>query len=62
MYGATDEVGHRAAEDVVTPNDFRATLLHRLGPDHERQAHRHGGRAGRLTAGRHARVVRATLA
>ncbi len=24
-YGATDEVGHRAVENVVTPNDFQAT-------------------------------------
>ena len=34
-YGATDEVGHRAAENVVTPNDFQATLLHLLGLDHD---------------------------
>ena len=31
-YGATDEVGHRAAENVVTPNDFQATILHLLRP------------------------------
>ena len=34
-YGATDEVGHRAAENVVTPNDFQATILHLLGLDHD---------------------------
>ena len=26
-YGATDEIGHRAAENIVTPNDYQATLL-----------------------------------
>ena len=27
-YGKTDEFGHRAVENIVTPNDFQATLLH----------------------------------
>ena len=26
-FGATDEVGHNAVENIVTPNDFQATLL-----------------------------------
>src|SRR5205814_10168291 len=30
-YGATDEVGHRAAENIVTPNDFQATLFQLFG-------------------------------
>ena len=34
--GATDEVAHRAVEEVVTPNDFRATILQLDGPDHDR--------------------------
>src|SRR5687768_18471399 len=61
-YGATDEVGHKAAENVVTPNDFQATLLHLLGIDHERLVYHHGGRPQRLTDGRPARVVRDVLA
>jgi len=61
-YGATDEVGHKAAENVVTPNDFQATVLHLLGIDHERLVYHHGGRAQRLTDGRPARVVRDILA
>ena len=33
-YGATDEVGHTAVENIVTPNDYQATILHLLGLDH----------------------------
>jgi hypothetical protein len=56
-YGATDEVGHRAADDIVTPNDFQATVLHLLGLDHTRLAYHANGRAQKLTDGRPARVV-----
>jgi hypothetical protein len=62
-YGSTDEVGHRAAVDVVTPNDYQATVLHLLGLDHARLTYQHNGRAQRLTeGGRPARVVREILA
>ena len=57
-YGATDEVGHRAVEGVVTPNDFQATVLHLLGLDHERLVYHANGREQRLTDGHAARVVR----
>jgi len=60
-YGATDEVGHKAVENVVTPNDFQATLLHLLGLDHEKLVYHHGGKAQRLTDGRPARVVKEIL-
>jgi Protein of unknown function (DUF1501) len=61
IYGATDEVGHRAVEDVVTPNDFQATILHLLGLDHERLVYHANGREQRLTDGQKARVVREIL-
>ncbi len=61
-YGATDEVGHKAAENVVTPNDFQATILHLLGLDHDKLVYHHGGEAQRLTDGRTARVVKEILA
>jgi hypothetical protein len=61
-YGATDEFGHKAVENVVTPNDFQATLLHLLGIDHDRLVYHHGGRAEKLTNNRPARVVRDILA
>jgi hypothetical protein len=56
-FGATDELGHRAVEDIVTPNEFQATVLHLLGLDHEHLAYHASGRAQRLTDGRPARVV-----
>ncbi len=61
-YGNTDEVGHKAAENVVTPNDFQATLLHLLGLDHSKLVYHHAGKAQRLTDGRTARVVKEILA
>jgi uncharacterized protein (DUF1501 family) len=62
VYGATDEVGHRAAEHVVTPNDYQATVLHLLGLDHTKLVYHHNGREQRLTDGRPARVVKEILA
>ncbi len=49
IYGATDEYGYRAVENVVTIHDLHATILHLLGLDHERLTFRHGGRDLRLT-------------
>jgi hypothetical protein len=56
-YGATDEVGHRAVENVVTPNDYQATVLHLLGMDHEKLIYHANGREHRLTDGRPANLV-----
>lgn len=61
-YGETDEVGHRAAVNVLTPNDFQASILHLLGLDHQRLVYHANGREHRLTDGRPARVVREILA
>jgi hypothetical protein len=48
-YGATDEVGWKAAEDPVHWNDFHATVLHLLGIEHERLTFYHNGIRRRLT-------------
>jgi hypothetical protein len=48
-YGATDEVGLRAAEKPVHVHDLHATILHLLGVDHERLTFFHQGRDQRLT-------------
>ncbi len=48
-YGATDEFGYRAIEDVTTIYDLHATLLHLLGLDHERLIYYHNGSQRRLT-------------
>jgi hypothetical protein len=48
-YGATDEIGLRAAEQKVHVHDLHATILHILGLDHEALTFYHNGRDERLT-------------
>jgi hypothetical protein len=48
-YGATDEVGYKAAVNRADTHDFHATLLHLLGLDHEKLIYLHNGRRYRLT-------------
>jgi len=48
-YGATDELGYNAVEDVVEAHDLHATMLYLLGIDHERLTYRYRGRDFRLT-------------
>ena len=48
-WGATDEFGHKATEDVVTVHDFHATILNLVGLDHERLTFYYNGLERRLT-------------
>ena len=48
-YGATDEIGFKAAENRVSVNDLHATILHLLGLDHKKLTYRYNGRDFRLT-------------
>ena len=48
-FGATDEFGHRAIENVVDVHDLHATVLHLLGLDHTRLTYAHNGFNRRLT-------------
>jgi hypothetical protein len=48
-FGATDEFGHRAVQDMVHMHDLHATILHQLGLDHEKLTYRYSGRNFRLT-------------
>ena len=48
-YGATDEFGHKAVENVATIYDLHATILHLLGLDHDRLSYYHNGIERRLT-------------
>lgn len=61
-FGATDDFGHRAIENIVTPNDYQATLLHLFGLDAEQLIYTTNGQEQILTAGRKARVVNEILA
>lgn len=48
-YGATDELGFKAVEDISSIHDLNATILHLLGLDHTRLTFRHNGIDRRLT-------------
>jgi len=48
-YGATDELGYNAVENVVEVHDLHATILHLLGIEHDRFTYRWQGRDFRLT-------------
>jgi len=48
-YGATDELGYNAEENIVTVPDLHATMLHLLGIDHLRLTYRFQSRDFRLT-------------
>jgi hypothetical protein len=48
-YGATDELGYKAAVDVSSVHDLHATLLWLLGLDHTRLTFYHNGLERRLT-------------
>jgi hypothetical protein len=48
-YGATDDFGYKAAQNISTIYDLHATILHILGLDHERLSYYHNGIERRLT-------------
>lgn len=61
VYGATDDYGYYAVENLVEIFDLHATMLHLLGMDHKRLTYRFGGRDMRLTDV-HGHVIRDILA
>ncbi len=62
VYGATDELGYAAVENVVHVHDLQATLLHQLGIDHKRLTVKFQGLDVRLTGvGEEGRVVKGIL-
>jgi len=60
-YGATDELGWKAAVNPTYSYDFHATALHLLGIDHERLTFYHNGIQRRLTDV-HGHVIKELLA
>jgi len=57
-FGKTDEFGHRAVENIVTPNDFQATILNQFGLKHDETLYIHSGQEQIITNNRPARVVK----
>jgi len=60
-YGATDEFGYKAVENITTVYDLYATILHLLGINHQRLSFYHNGIERRLTDV-HGHVIKDVLA
>ena len=56
-YGATDELGYAAAEDICTVHDLHATMLQQLGIQHDAFSYKFQGLDARLTGVEGARVL-----
>ena len=57
-YGATDDLGYHAVDDVVHVRDLHATMLHQLGINHRNFTHKFQGLDMKLTGVEPARVIR----
>ncbi len=62
VHGRTDELGHKAVEDVVNHSDYHATLLSLFGLDHQALAFTRPNGNGSLVDGQPARIVKELLA
>ncbi len=60
-YGATDEFGHHAVENVVNHYDYHATLMKLLGLTSEQLLYKRNGREESLLDGQAGRVVEEIL-
>lgn len=61
VYGKTDDFGHKAIENVVTPNDFQATVMHLFGLNWEEVTYPYNNQLQIVTAKRAAKVVKDIL-
>jgi len=61
-YGETDEFGHKAVVDKVSPNDYHATMLKLFGMDHSKLIYHRNGQEQFMTNGQACRVVEDILA
>ena len=61
-YGATDELGYAAVENIVSVHDVHATMLHLMGIDHNRFSFKFQGLDARLTGVEAANVLKGVLA
>ncbi len=61
VYGATDDLGYAAAENVTTVHDLHATMLHLLGIQHDAFSYKFQGLDARLTGVEGAKVIKGIL-
>jgi hypothetical protein len=62
VHGATDELGIKAADNIVNHFDYHATLLHLFGLDPDKLEFRRPNGTGSLIDGQKAEIVRPILA
>jgi hypothetical protein len=62
VYGATDELGYAAVENVTTVHDLHATMLHLLGIQHDAFTFKFQGLDARLSGVEGAKVIKDILA
>ena len=62
VHGATDELGHKAVDNVVNHYDYHATLLHLCGLEHDKLTFQRANGPGSLVDGQPARIVSELLA
>jgi hypothetical protein len=60
-HGATDELGHKAVQDIVTHHDYHATLLHLFGLDEQQVSFPRPAGRGSLFDGQSGKIVTAIL-
>jgi hypothetical protein len=60
-YGATDDLGYHAVENVVHVRDLHATMLHLLGIDHTKLTVKYQGLDMRLTGVEPSRLIKEVL-
>ena len=61
-YGATDELGYAAIENITTVHDLHATMLHQLGVVHDQFSFKFQGLDAKLTGVEPAHVLKDILA
>ena len=61
-YGATDDLGYAAVENVCNVHDLHATMLHQLGIDHEAFSVKFQGLNAKLSGVEGARIIRDIVA
>lgn len=62
VYGATDDLGYAAVEDITSVHDLHATMLHQLGIQHDAFTFKFQGLDAKLTGVEGGKVIKGILA
>lgn len=61
VYGASDDLGYAAVENITTVHDLHATMLHQLGIQHETFTYKFQGLDAKLTGVEPSQVIKSLL-